>query len=197
VNWRFHHCGLACAALISVDRHSSEAAVPDPRDDRVAASAALDSARAREVWAFQPVVMPSVPKAQSSRFKVQNPVDALVLARLQEKGLEPAPPASKAELIRRLCFDLTGLPPSPEEVQAFVQARSPRAYERLVDRLFNSPHFGERWAQHWLDVVRYAETEGFEYDRHLPEAWRYRDIEENHLRKAAETDKPVAGLLKD
>jgi hypothetical protein len=143
---------LACAALITVDRKSSEAAAPDPRDDRVAASAELDSARAREFWAFQPVRLPPVPRAQSSRFKVRNPVDAFVLARLQEKGLEPAPPASKAELIRRLCFDLTGLPPSPEEVQAFVQDRSLGAYERLVDRLLDSLHFGERWAQHWLDT---------------------------------------------
>jgi len=186
VNWRFHHCALACAALITVDRQSSEAAVSDPRDDRVAASAELDFTRAREFWAFQPVGLPTVPKAQSSRFKVQNPVDAFVLDRLQEKGLEPAPPASKAELIRRLCFDLTGLPPSPEEVKAFVQDRSPGAYERLVDRLLDSPHFGERWAQHWLDVVRYAETEGFEYDRHLPEAWRYRD----YVIQSFQHDKP-------
>ena len=127
MKWRSHHCALACAAFITVDRQSSEAAGPDPRDDRVAASTELDFTKAREFWAFQPVRLPPVPKAQSSRFKVQNPVDAFVLARLQEKGLEPAPPASKAELIRRLCFDLTGLPPTPEEVKAFVQDRSPDA----------------------------------------------------------------------
>src|SRR5262249_35428185 len=142
---------------------------------RTASSEELGSARAREFWAFQLVKSPPVPQVQSAGFNVQNPEDAFVLARLQEKGLEPAPPASKAELIRRLCLDLTGLPPTPEEVTAFVQDRSPDAYGRLVDRLLDSPHFGERWAQHWLDVVRYAETEGFEYDRHLPEAWRYRD----------------------
>src|SRR5207247_2354731 len=92
----------------------------------------------------------------------------------------------KAELIRRLCFDLTGLPPSPEEVKAFVQDRFAGAYERLVDRLLDSPHFGERWAQHWLDVVRYAETEGFEYDRHRVGAWRYRD----YVVAAFNADKP-------
>jgi hypothetical protein len=181
-----HHCALACAAFITLDRQSSNAAVPDPRVDRVAASAESDLSKARQFWAFQPVRLPPVPNAQSSRFKVQNPVDAFVLARLQEKGLEPAPPASKGELIRRLCFDLTGLPASPEEVKAFMQDRSPRAYDRLVDRLLDSPHFGERWAQHWLDVVRYAETEGFEYDRHLPEAWRYRD----YVIQSFQHDKP-------
>ena len=156
----------------------------------MATSAEIDLAKAREFWAFQPVKPPPVPKAvpksRNSQFKIQNPVDAFVLARLQEKGLQPAPPASKAELIRRLCFDLTGLPPSPEEIQAFVGDRSPDAYERLVDRLLASPHFGERWAQHWLDVVRYAETEGFEYDRHLPEAWRYRD----YVIQSFQGDKP-------
>src|SRR5436190_1029062 len=186
MKWRLNHCVLACAAFITIDRQSSHAATPNPPDVRNAASAELDSSKAREFWAFQPVRLPPVPKVQSSRFKVQNSVDAFVLARLHEKGLEPAPPASKAELIRRLCFDLTGLPPSPEEVKAFVQDRSPGAYERLVDRFLDSPHFGERWAQHWLDVVRYAETEGFEYDRHLPEAWRYRD----YVIQSFQADKP-------
>src|SRR6185436_6645509 len=81
----------------------------------------------------------------------------------------------KRDLLRRLCYDLTGLPPTPEEVEAFLKDDSEDAYPRLVERLLSRPQFGERWAQHWLDVVRYAETEGFEYDRHLPEAWRYRD----------------------
>src|SRR3989442_5902018 len=175
MKWRLHHCVLACAAFLTFDQLPSSGA-----------SAESVSSSAREFWAFQPVRLPPVPTTQSSRFRVQNPVDAFVLARLHEKGLEPAPAASKAELICRLCFDLTGLPPSREEVKAFVQDRSPRAYERLVDRFLDSPHFGERWAQHWLDVVRYAETEGFEYDRHLPEAWRYRD----YVIQSFQHDKP-------
>jgi hypothetical protein len=175
MKWRLHHWVLACAAIIPLDPQSSGAAL-----------AGSDSTKAREFWAFQPVRLPPVPKRQSSRFKLQNPIDAFVLARLQEKGLEPAPPASSAELIRRLSFDLTGLPPAPEEVTAFVHDRSPDAYGRLVDRLLDSPHFGERWAQHWLDVVRYAETEGFEYDRHLPDAWRYRD----YVIESFQNDKP-------
>src|SRR5688572_6963887 len=99
VKWRLHLCALAWAAFISVDRQSSEAAAPDARDDRGAASAGVDFTKARGFWAFQPVRLPPIPKTQSARFKVHNPVDAFVLARLQEKGLEPAPPASKAELI--------------------------------------------------------------------------------------------------
>jgi hypothetical protein len=106
---------------------------------------------------------------------VRNAIDAFVLARLEKAGLHPAPEADRRTLIRRVTFDLTGLPPTPEEVAAFVADTSPDAYERLVDRLLASLHYGERWAQHWLDVVRYAETEGFEYDRHRPGAWRFRD----------------------
>jgi len=127
MKWRWHYSALACAAFVTVGRPSSDAADSDPRQSPMATSAEIDLARAREFWAFQPVKQPPVPKAipnsRNSQFKVQNPVDAFVLARLQEKGLQPAPPASKAELIRRLCFDLTGLPPSPEEIQAFVGDR--------------------------------------------------------------------------
>jgi hypothetical protein len=183
MKWRFHLCALAWAAIHTVQGQPSGSEL---RDSQAATSAAFDLKKAREFWAFQPVKLPRVPKAQSSRFTVQNAVDAFVLARLQDKGLEPAPPAAKPELIRRLWFDLTGLPPSPEEVQAFVDDRSHDAYERRVDRLLDSPHFGERSAQHWLDVVRYAETEGFEYDRHLPEAWRYRD----YVIQSFDRDKP-------
>jgi hypothetical protein len=102
-------------------------------------------------------------------------VDAFVLERLQRAGLQPSPEADRRTLIRRVTFDLTGLPPTPEETDAFLADPAPDAYERLVDRLLAGPRYGERWAQHWLDVVRYAETEGFEYDRHRPGAWRFRD----------------------
>ena len=139
----------------------------------------------RSFWAFQPVKR-SAPPPVTNRNWPRNAVDFFVLARLESQGLRPAPPATKADLIRRVYFDLTGLPPAPEEVQAFVEDGSPLAYERLVDRLLNSPHYGERWGQHWLDVVRYAETEGFEYDRHVPDAWRYRD----YVIKSLNQDKP-------
>src|SRR6185503_19087753 len=94
---------------------------------------------------------------------------------LEEQKLAPAPAASKTDLVRRLYFDVTGLPPTPEDVQIFVNDRAPDAYERLVDRLLASPHYGEHFARVWLDVVRFAESEGFEYDRPLPDAWRFRD----------------------
>jgi hypothetical protein len=106
---------------------------------------------------------------------VRTPVDAFVLDRLTRAGLSPAPEAERPTLIRRVCFDLTGLPPAPEEIMAFVNDPAPDAYERLVERLLASPRYGERWGRHWLDVVRFAETEGFEYDRQRPGAWRFRD----------------------
>jgi hypothetical protein len=104
-----------------------------------------------------------------------NWIDQFVLAKLESEDLAPAPAATKRQLVRRVYFDLLGLPPTPEEVDAFVNDPSPDAYEALVDRLLASPQYGERWAQQWLDVVRYAETEDFEYDRSIPGAWRYRD----------------------
>jgi hypothetical protein len=104
-----------------------------------------------------------------------NPIDTFVLARLEKAGIQPSPEAARLTLLRRVTFDLTGLAPTPAERAAFLADRAPGAYEHVVDRLLASPHFGERWAQHWLDVVRYAETEGFKFDRLRPEAHRYRD----------------------
>ena len=150
-----------------------------------------DIEETRKFWAFQPIRTPAVPVPRRAGPSLRNPIDAFILARLDEKGLVPNVPATKVELIRRVCFDLTGLPPAPEEIQVFVEDSSPDAYPKLVDRLLSRPEFGERWAQHWLDVVRYAETEGFEYDRHLPEAWRYRD----YVIQAFNQDKPFDHFL--
>jgi len=106
---------------------------------------------------------------------VKSAIDAFILERLEEQRLPHAPPADRATLLRRLSFDLTGLPPTLDEQDAFLADRSPLAYERLVDRLLASPHYGERWGQHWLDLARFAETDGFEFDQARPDAWRYRD----------------------
>ncbi|HWB12868.1 MAG TPA: DUF1549 domain-containing protein [Pirellulales bacterium] len=125
-------------------------------------------------WSLQPIVAPKTPDVQRSDEIVQ-PIDAFILARLESLGLQPSPPADRRTLFRRLSFDLIGLPPTPDEVEAFVADPSPRAYEDLVDRLLASPHYGERWARHWLDVVRYAESQGFERDRLRPNSWQYRD----------------------
>jgi cytochrome c553 len=129
---------------------------------------------ARQHWAFQPVRKVTPPTVTNPAW-LETPVDAFTLADLERRNWQPAPPATRTELIRRVYFDLIGLPPTPEEIAAFVSDESHNAYAKLVDRLLASPHYGERWAQHWLDVVRFAETEGFEYDRHLPDAWRFRD----------------------
>ena len=142
----------------------------------------------RRHWAFQSRSHPAIPEFASPKDRgwIANPVDAFVLARLKKDGLEPSPEADRRTLIRRVYFDLTGLPPSPAEVEAFAADRSPDAYAKLIERLLNSPHYGERWGQHWLDVVRFAETDGFEYDTHRPDAWRYRD----YVIRAFNNDKP-------
>jgi hypothetical protein len=147
----------------------------------------------RRHWAFQPRSQPAVPtftSAQDSAW-ARNPVDAFVLARLRKEGLAPSAPADRRTLIRRLYFDLTGLPPTPAEINAFVADRARDAYEKVVDRLLASPHYGERWGQHWLDVVRFAETDGFEYDTHRPDAWRFRD----YVIRAFNNDKPYDRFL--
>jgi hypothetical protein len=143
------------------------------------------TAEERAHWAFQKPVRPTWPAVRDSGW-VRTPVDAFILARLEKAGLRPAPPADRVTLLRRITFDLTGLPPTPAEVDAFIHDTRPHAYERVVDRLLGSPHYGERWAQHWLDVVRYAETDGYEADGLRPHAWRYRD----YVIHALNTDKP-------
>jgi len=128
----------------------------------------------RSYWAFQAVRRPPLPEVRN-RGWVRNPIDAFILRRLEAEGIVPGPQADKITLLRRVSFDLTGLPPAPEEVQAFLSDTTPTAYERVVDRLLSSPHYGERWGRHWLDVARYAESDGFRADEPRPNVWRYRD----------------------
>jgi hypothetical protein len=127
-----------------------------------------------DYWAFRPLTRPPSPRIPVTPW-VRNPVDHFVLARLQSEGLAPSPEADRPTLLRRLKFDLLGLPPTPEEVAAFAADRDPLAYERLVDRYLASPQYGECWARHWLDVVRFAESDGFETNPTRPNAWPYRD----------------------
>lgn len=128
----------------------------------------------RAWWAFQPVAEPEIPTLDDAALP-DNPIDAFVQKRLYEEGLSPAPEANRPALLRRLYFDLIGLPPSPEQVAAFLGDPSPDAYERIVDQLLDSPRYGERWARHWLDLVRYADSDGYRADHFRPHAWRYRD----------------------
>ncbi|HEV3165070.1 MAG TPA: DUF1549 and DUF1553 domain-containing protein [Isosphaeraceae bacterium] len=128
----------------------------------------------RQHWAFQPLQRPTVPTVKHAGW-VRNPIDAFIARQLEPFGLDPTPEADRGTLIRRLRFDLTGLPPTPDEVDAFVADTRPDAYERLVDRLLDSPQYGERWGRFWLDLARYAESDGFKSDKTRPDAWRYRD----------------------
>jgi mono/diheme cytochrome c family protein len=127
-----------------------------------------------EHWSFRPIRRPDQPQVQQQDL-VRNPIDAFVIARLASKGLSLSPEADRRTLIRRLHLDLIGLPPTPADVETFVHDQHPAAYERLVDRLLASPHFGERWGRHWLDLARFAESDGYENDRLRPNAWRWRD----------------------
>lgn len=130
--------------------------------------------RKKQHWSWQPVKQVTVPKVKNSAW-VQNPIDAFVLQKLEQNALKPASPAEKRTLIRRLTYNVLGLPPTPKEVADFLADSSPKAYEKVVDRLLASPHYGERWARHWLDLVRYAETDGHEFDFDKPDAYQYRD----------------------
>ncbi len=126
-------------------------------------------------WCFRPIRRVTAPEVSGPRSWARNPIDRFILAGLAEHRLNPAPEAARRTLIRRLSYDLTGLPPTPSELSSFLSDSSPDAYERLVDRLLASPRYGERWTRHWLDLVRYAETAGHEFDYDIPNAFRYRD----------------------
>jgi len=161
---------------------------PDPRSD-TGPKELIDvtEARARH-WAFQPVTKPALPVVKKTRW-VQTPVDAFVLARLEQKHLKPAPAADRRTLIRRVTYDLIGLPPAPGDVDEFVNDKRPDAWSRVVDRLLASPHYGERWGRHWLDVARYADTKGYlpgGEERRYPFSFTYRD----YVIRSFNEDKP-------
>lgn len=140
-------------------------------------------------WSLRPLQRPAMPP--NSAPKSRNPVDHFILAKLEEKGLGFSPEADRRTLIRRLYFDLIGLPPEPDEVRSFLDDAHPQAYERLVERLLASPHYGERWARHWLDVVHYGDSHGYDKDQPRPHAWRYRD----YLIQAFNDDIPYTSFV--
>jgi hypothetical protein len=141
-------------------------------------------------WAYRALVRPAVPKVD---VETANPIDAFVRAKLKETGLRPSPEADRRVLIRRVTFDLIGLPPTPEEVEAFIRDASPDAYEKVVDRLLASPRYGERWARHWMDVVHYADTHGNDEDKARPNAWPYRD----YLIRSFNADKAYGRFIEE
>ena len=147
----------------------------DPRDGgKVNPVGSIDLEQGRQFWSFQPLLNPKVPVV-NDRSWAYNDIDHFIRQRQEAAGLDPTDDASRRVLIRRLYFDLVGLPPSPDEVDRFLNDDSPRAYETLVDGLLASPHFGERWGRHWLDVIRFAESSGGGRTRIFDNAWRFRD----------------------
>ena len=149
------------------------------------------TAEDRKFWSFQPLTNPQPPQVASSW--VRNDIDRFVAAKHQELGLTPAAEADRHELVRRLYFTLHGLPPTQEQIDDFVEDRSPDAYERLIDALLASPRYGERWAQHWLDLTRYAESDGYNQDATRPDAWAYRD----YVIKSLNDDKPYDRFVRE
>src|SRR5690242_11439251 len=144
------------------------------------------SPQARNYWAFKLPIRPQVPNDG-------NPIDAFIRAKLEAEDIRPAPQADKVTLLRRAYLDLIGLPPTPAETAEFLNDRSPRAWEKLIDRLLASPHYGERWGRHWLDVARYADSNGMDENLAYANAWRYRD----YVIRAFNTDKPYDQFVRE
>ena len=139
----------------------------------------------KDHWSFQPLTSPPVPAVTNADW-VRNPIDAFVLAKLEARGWKPAPAAGPEPLLRRIYLDLIGLPPTPQEQQEFLERSSPEKFDRLIVELLDRPGYGERWGRHWLDVVRYAESNGYERDATKPEVWKYRD----YVIRSLNQDKP-------
>ncbi|SIO61595.1 Planctomycete cytochrome C [Singulisphaera sp. GP187] len=167
---------------------------PDPRsgDAPTPAKTQIDAESGRSFWAFRAPVDPPVPVVRNTAWP-RTALDRFLLAALEEKGLQPAPAADKRTLIRRATFDLIGLPPTPAEIEAFLADESPDAFAQVVDRLLASPHYGERWGRHWLDVARYADSNGLDENVAYGNSWRYRD----YVVQAFNQDKPFSQFLRE
>ena len=173
------------------------AAAPTPgQNEAKAALAAMENRpitdQERNFWSFRPITRPAIPNT-GSPFGKTNPIDSFLAAKWQEHKLKPSPQADPRTLIRRAYLDITGLPPTPTQVEAFVNDKSPKAWENLVESLLASPHYGERWGRHWLDMVRFADSGGFEYDNDRPNVWRYRD----YVVRAFNADKPIDQFIRE
>ncbi|MHB1558626.1 MAG: PSD1 and planctomycete cytochrome C domain-containing protein [Isosphaeraceae bacterium] len=183
-------------SVVADFRRWIEMGAPDPRDGHGAPARAVSPGTSDSLdwWSLRPIRRPSVPTVPEALVRwCRTPIDRFVAAKLAEKGLRPSREADRRTLIRRVTFDLTGLPPTPAEIAAFWADRAPGAYERLVDRLLASPHYGERWARHWMDLVHFAETHGHDQDRVRSNAWPYRD----YLIAAFNGDKPYAQFVQE
>ena len=181
---------VAVIGAIPFAAHTAGAA--NSRDEGKADSRANFTEAERSFWSFQPVVDSPVPSVKQTDWP-QSPLDHFILAGLEAAGLGPAPPADKRTLIRRATFDLVGLPPTPDEIAAFLADDSPDAFAKVVDRLLASPHYGERWGRHWLDLARYADSNGMDENLAQGNAWRYRD----YVVTAFNNDKPYNQFIRE
>jgi len=168
-------------------------AVSGAASDAARLPSAASIAERTNWWSLKPITRPAIPTVTGNAVRIYNSIDAFIAAKLAEKGLRQSPEADRRTLIRRLYFDLTGLPPRPAEIEAFIADSDPLAYERLVDRLLASAQYGERWARHWLDVVHYGETHGYDKDQPRPNAWPYRD----YVIRSFNEDKPYARFVQE
>ncbi|MBM3727116.1 MAG: DUF1553 domain-containing protein [Acidobacteria bacterium] len=187
---------LAAAVIADFEKWIRDGAF-DPRNSSTAPRPAGKSwaetyAQRKEWWSLKPVSRPAPPVVRHAQWS-RNPIDRFLVARMDKAGLRPAPPAGRTTLARRVSFVLTGLPPAPRDVYEFTASRDPKAFEKLVDRLLTSVHFGEHWARHWMDVVRYSDTYGYEWDIPAKGAWRYRD----YLIRAFVNDVPFDQLVRE
>ena len=183
---------IVCSVWVVAAGAESLQSLGDDDRGRSKLDSAGFTAEQRALWSFQRVARPAVPTVRDASW-VRNPIDAFVTAKLDAAGLRPSAPADKRTLIRRVTLDLIGLPPSPESVDAFLADDSNDAYEKLVDRLLESPQYGERWARPWLDLARYAESDGFKSDETRPHAWRFRD----YVVQSLNDDKPFDRFVRE
>jgi hypothetical protein len=185
----FASAALTTAAMIA---SAADSQAPGSTAPSATAAPGAAAAPAQQWWAYQPVKSQPIPQVHDKKW-VRTPIDAFVLARLEANNILPSADADRATFIRRATLDTWGLIPTPEDVKAFVNDRSSKAYEKLVDRLLASPHYGERWGRHWLDLARYADSDGYNADGTRPNMWRYRD----YVIKAFNEDKPYDRFIKE
>ena len=186
-----HGLGLTYSLLFAVSLLGVQGQTPAKSSTGGLREPAITSAD-RDHWSYKPRAVAPVPAGHDGAW-LQTPIDAFILASLEKAGLQPAAPADRTTLLRRVTFDLTGLPPTPQEIEGFLKDSSPMAFERVVERLLDSPLYGERWAQHWLDVVRYGESNGYELDVERTHAWHYRD----YVIRSLNGDRPYDRFIKE
>ncbi len=188
--------------LNRISSHDPDEIMPPPKTGKELTSAQIQTLRQwisqgakwEQHWSLKPIKRPATPKLTTSQKKwTRNPIDHFIRTKQNELGLAPSTEAGRLTLIRRLTFDLTGLPPTPTEIDAYKNDNSPKAYEKLVNRLLASPHYGERWGRHWLDVVKYADTCGYDKDKLRPNAWPYRD----YVIRSFNEDKPYTRFVQE